>query len=130
MRTLGQWVLMAGLIHVAWAVQAQELMPIELEAEQRSISRLSVAQCLNTVRQTAAGEGYQQRNNIHASSDQLGVYIGAAPLGGGSLVVYCIGLNSSTAYIIRTKAQVSADLASPHQLNYKITQALTVAAQP
>ncbi|XOT97875.1 DUF6180 family protein, partial [Alcaligenes pakistanensis] len=30
--------------------------------EQRSISRLSVSQCLDTVKQTAAGEGYQQRN--------------------------------------------------------------------
>lgn len=129
MHTLNKWVLMAALLHGAWAAQAQEWMPLELEAEQRSISRLSVAQCLDTVQQTAAGEGYQQRNDP-AASEQLGVYIGAAPLGGGSLVVYCIDLNPSTAYIIRTKTQVTADLMSPHQLNHKITQALTVANQP
>ena len=129
MRTLGKWVLMAGLAHATWAAQAQDLVPLELEAEQRSISRLNVAQCLDTVKLTAAGEGYQQRNDSTAN-DQLGVYIGAAPMGGGSLVVYCIDLNPSTAYIIRTKAQVTADLMSPHQLNHKITQALTVATQP
>ncbi|MCX5465727.1 DUF6180 family protein [Alcaligenes parafaecalis] len=129
MHTLNKWVLMAALVHTTWAVQAQDLLPLELEAEQRSISRLNVAQCLDTVKQTAAGEGYQQRNEPTAN-DQLGVYIGAAPLGGGSLVVYCIDLNPSTAYIIHTKAQVTADLMSPHQLNHKITQALTVATQP
>lgn len=129
MHTLNKWVLMAALTHGAWTAQAQELMPLELEAEQRSISRLSVAQCLDTVQQTAAREGFQQHNDSTAS-DQLGVYIGSAPIGGGSLVAYCIDLNPSTAYIIRTKAQVSADLMSPHQLNYKITQALTVANQP
>lgn len=129
MHTLNKWVLMTALLHGAWAVQAQELIPLELEAEQRSISRLSVAQCLDTVKQTAAGEGYQQRNDSKAN-DHLGVYIGAAPMGGGSLVVYCIDLNPSTAYIIHNKAQVTADLMSPHQLNYKITQALTVATQP
>ncbi|MDV2117335.1 DUF6180 family protein [Alcaligenes faecalis] len=129
MHTLNKWVLMAALLHGAWAVQAQELMPLELEAEQRSISRLNVAQCLDTVKQAAAGEGYHQRNDS-AASDQLGVYIGAAPMGAGSLVVYCINLNPSTAYIIRTKAQVTTNLMSPHQLNDKITQALTVANQP
>ncbi|MGO3131912.1 MAG: DUF6180 family protein [Alcaligenes sp.] len=130
MRTLRKWVLMAGLFHTAWAVQAQDLGPIELEAEQRSISRLNVSQCLDTVKKTAAGEGYQQRNEANVSNNQLAVYMGAAPLGGGSLVVYCIGLNPSTAYIIRSKAQVSADLTSPHQLNHKITQALTVTTPP
>ena len=35
MRTLSKWVLMASLIHPAWAVKAQDLGPIELEAEQR-----------------------------------------------------------------------------------------------
>ncbi len=130
MRKLRKWVLMAALIHAAFAVQAQELEPLELEAEQRSISRLNVAQCLETVKQTAAGEGYQQSNETDTSNGQLGVYMGSAPLGGGSLVVYCIGLNPSTAYIIQTKAQVSADLMSPHQLNHKITRALTVATQP
>ncbi|MGE8521304.1 MAG: DUF6180 family protein [Alcaligenes faecalis] len=129
MHTLNKWVLMAALLHGAWAAQAQELRPLELEAEQRSISRLSVAQCLDTVQQTAAGEGYQQRNDSRAN-DQLGVYIGTAPMGAGSLVVYCLDLNPSTAYIIHTKASVTADLMSPHQLNYKITQALTVANQP
>lgn len=129
MRTLNKWVLMAALIHGAGVVQAQELIPLELEAEQRSVSRLSVAQCLNTVQQTAAREGFQQHNDSTAS-DQLSVYIGSAPLGGGSLVVYCIDLNPSTAYIIRTKAQVTANLMSPHQLNCKITRALTVANQP
>jgi len=51
MHTLNKWVLMAALLHGAWAAQAQEWMPLELEAEQRSISRLSVAQCLDTVQQ-------------------------------------------------------------------------------
>ncbi len=67
MHTLNKWVLMAALLHGAWAAQAQELRPLELEAEQRSISRLSVAQCLDTVQQTAAGEGYQQRNDSRAN---------------------------------------------------------------
>ena len=39
MHTLNKWVLMAALLHGAWAAQAQELRPLELEAEQRSISR-------------------------------------------------------------------------------------------
>ena len=71
MRTLRKWVLMAGLFHTAWAVQAQDLGPIELEAEQRSISRLNVSQCLDTVKKTAAGEGYQQRNEANVSNNQL-----------------------------------------------------------
>ncbi|AYR20938.1 DUF6180 family protein [Alcaligenes faecalis] len=129
MCTLNKWILMVALTHGAGVVQAQELMPLQLEAEQRSISRFNVAQCLDTVRQTAAGQGYHQRNGPEIN-DTLGVYIGAAPMGGGSLVVYCIDLNPSTAYIIRSKAQVTADLMSPHQLNHKISQALTVANQP
>ncbi|WGQ35561.1 DUF6180 family protein [Alcaligenes faecalis] len=129
MCTVSKWVLMAALLQGAWTAHAQHLHPLELEAEQRSISRLSVAQCVDTVRQTAAGEGYHQRTDP-SINDELGVYIGAAPLGGGSLVVYCIDLKPSTAYMIHTRAQVSAELMSPHQLNHKIAQALTVAAQP
>ncbi|HCT9233317.1 DUF6180 family protein [Alcaligenes sp. Marseille-Q7550] len=127
MLKLREWLMLAALSGAMASSLAQEAEPAGLQAERRSISSLSVAQCLDAVRRTAADEGYLQHTELN-EPDQLGIYIGGAPIGGGSLVVYCIGLDQATAYIIQARSANSAILAAPRQLSDKIAQALTVTA--
>lgn len=127
MLKLREWLMLAALSGAMASSLAQDAESAGLQAERRSISFLSVAQCLDAVRRTAADEGYLQHTELN-DPDQLGIYIGGAPIGGGSLVVYCIGLDQATAYIIQARSADSAILAAPWQLSDKIAQALTMTA--
>ena len=115
---------LAGAMAGAWAQQTE---PGALQTEQRSISTLSVAQCLDAVRRTAAEEGYLQHIELN-EPEHLGIYIGSSALDGGSLVVYCIGMDRATAYIIQAQADHAAFVAAPQQLSDRIARALTVSA--
>lgn len=115
---------LAGAMAGAWAQQTE---PGALQTEQRSISTLSVAQCLDAVRRTAAEEGYLQHTELN-EPEHLGIYIGSSALDGGSLVVYCIGMDRATAYIIQAQADQASFVAAPQQLSDRIARALTLSA--
>lgn len=127
MLKLRNWVMLTALAGVMPGSWAQSAEPAVLQAEQRSISTLSVAQCLEAVRRTAAEEGYLQHTELN-EPEHLGIYIGSSALDGGSLVVYCIGMDRATAYIIQARADDAAFVAAPQQLSDKIVHALRVTA--
>ncbi len=127
MLKLRNWVMLTALAGAMPGSWAQSAGPEALQTEQRSISTLSVAQCLEAVRRTAAEQGYLQHTELN-EPERLGIYIGSSPLDGGSLVVYCIGMDKATAYIIQARADERAFVATPQQLSDRIAHALTVSA--
>ncbi|WP_341668236.1 DUF6180 family protein [Alcaligenes sp. SDU_A2] len=129
MLRLREGIMLAVLSIAAIPIAAQDAQTIRQPIEQRSFSALSVAQCLDAVQRTASRQGYIQHTDQH-DPGQWGLYIGGAPLIGGSLVVYCIGMEQSTAYIIQAHATHPSILATPEGLSQEITQALHTATLP